>query len=98
MHEKASARQGIAESLEDLARLYTDQDRQALAEKYRHRSWDLSSPYCYRSEDNRMIRITPKWADCNPWDAVFASRSEYEEWKASKEAYREKFRQREAAE
>jgi len=96
MYEKASARQGIAESLQDLAHLYDDQGRHALAEVFRHRSWELSSSYCYRSEDNRMIRITPKWAECIT--GVYVTRSELEEWVGSRDTFGEKFRRREAAE
>ena len=97
LREKASARQGMAESLDRLAQLYDDQGRHVLAEVFRNRSWESSSPYCYRSESNTMIVIAPKWREC-PSRTVFATRSEHEEWKASKAAYREKFRRRVAVE
>ena len=68
-----------------------------MAEEFRNKSSELWSPYCYQSESNRMFIIAPKWAECFSGDVV-ASRLEYEQWKASKETYGEKFRRREAAE
>lgn len=97
LHENASRRAGVGESLEDLAQFYADQGRPTLAKEFRNRSWELSSPYCYRPEINRMTMVGPKWAECSAGE-VFVSRSEYEEWKTSKEAYRERLRERRAAE
>ena len=93
--ERAAKRAGVGGSLADLAQLYADQDRQSLAKEFRNRSWELSSPYCYRSESNRMTIVGPKWTECSSGE-VFASRSEYEEWKTSKEAYKEGLRERSA--
>ena len=95
--ERAAKRAGVGGILDDLAQLYADQGRQSLAKEFRNRSWELSSPYCYQPEINRMTIVGPKWAECSSGE-VFASRSEYEEWKTSKEAYRERLRQRGAAE
>lgn len=92
----ASGRQKIGEGLDQLVQHYDDQGRRAKAEELRNKSSELWSPYCYRPESNTMSIIGPKWAECTT--GVFVTRSGYEEWRASKETYGEKFRSREAAE
>ncbi len=75
----------MAKSLDRLAQLYTDQGRQALADEFRNRSWEISSPYCYRPAANSMLRVY--LMDCPP-NTVFATRSEYAEWIAMRKPLR----------
>lgn len=89
IHQKSTMTGSAARTLDALAQLYDDQGRHAEAERIRNRSQEQDpSPYCYRPAANSMLRVY--LMDCPP-DTVFASRSEYAEWNASREDYREKF-------